>query len=138
MGVLGIALVIFLVLLLINIGIIVITFIKGGKLVKKDIAFAATQLYTVIISIILLAIRTEGKAIGYLIGILFILCSIGVIFLKRIDFLLARILSVVVLVLSNISFWYNENHMALSIITVALIGLTVATKHFIDKKMYFG
>lgn len=136
MKLLGIALIIFFVLLLVNIGIIVVTFIKGGKLVKKDSAFIATQLYTLISSILLIIYRADGRIIGYIIGVFFIMCSIGVIWLKKIDFLLARILSVVVLLFANLAFWYNEKHTILLVLTLATIVLATVVKNILSKILF--
>ena len=132
---LGLALVIFLVLSLLKIVLIVISLIKGGTLVKNPIIFAGIQLYTIITSILIIIFRADGNILGYIIGVIYIIVAIGTIYIKKTNFFISRILTVALIVLSFLTFWYNEAFhifILIPIITVVIWVILVKTK-LIDK-----
>lgn len=128
-------LIIFLAYIIINGLLIFFLLYKQGKFVEKGVSFVAVQIYPILVSILLLMYRTNGYLMGYLIGILFIITSIISIVIKKTDSFLSRLLSVFTIILVNISFWYNEYHVALfGISLIAVIGL-LAGRNYYNKNM---
>ena len=126
-----IMLIIFLAYIIINGLLIFFLLYKQGKFVEKGVSFVAVQIYPILVSILLLMYRTNGYLMGYLIGVLFIVTSIISIFIKKTDSFLSRVLSVLTIILVNISFWYNEYHVALfGISLIAVIGLFAGRSYY--------
>ena len=131
-------LIIFLAYIIINGLLIFFLLYKQGKFVEKGVSFVAVQIYPILVSILLLMYRTNGYLMGYLIGILFIITSIISIVIKKTDSFLSRLLSVFTIILVNISFWYNEYHVALfGISLIAVIGL-LAGRNYYNKNMWYN
>ena len=133
----GWVIVLFLALIVITIGAIFLPLFNKGKLVKNPIIFAINQLYTIITSILLIAyvFQTNGNILGYALGIIYIVGSIGAIVIKKTNFLVARILTVILIVLSLLTFWYPEYYQGfifIPIIAIATWIVLMKTK-LIDK-----
>ena len=126
------ALIIFVALMLFNIALIFLNFFRGGKIVKNNTVFFSVEAIVIFFSILLLIYRTEGKLVGYLVGVIYILTAIAAIILKSKDFFLARVLTVEALCLVNVAFWYTESHIWYfwgSLVLIAgTIGARVYTK----------
>ena len=105
---LGLALVIFLALTVLKIALIFLVLFNKGMLVKNPIIFALTQLYTIITAILILMIRANGNIFGYILGIIYIAGSICAIIIKKNYERIARILTVTLIALSFLTFWYTE------------------------------
>lgn len=124
-------LIVFLAYIIVNAALIFFLMFKKGKFVDKKICFISVQIYPILVAILLILYRTNGYLMGYLIGALFIATSIASIVLKKTDSFLARVLSVLSIVLVNASFWYNEYHVALfGISLIAVIGLIAGRAYY--------
>lgn len=126
---LGKALVIFLALSILTIVLICITLIKKGSLVKNPVVFAGIQLYTIITSILILIFRADGNILGYILGVIYIVTAIGVVYIMKTQFFIARMVTVSLIVLSFLSFWYNESfHIFIVIPIIAVVAGMILLK----------
>jgi hypothetical protein len=126
---LGKALVIFLALSILTIVLICITLIKKGSLVKNPVVFAGIQLYTIITSILILIFRADGNILGYILGVIYIVTAIGVVYIMKTQFFIARMVTVSLIVLSFLSFWYNESfHIFIVIPIIAVVAGIILLK----------
>lgn len=133
---LGEALVIFLILLFLNLALIFINLFKRGMLVKNIVGFAVVQVYILLVAILLIIYRADGKITGYIIGSLFILVSIICMVLRKTKFNLVRILSAESVGLVYISFWYSDKFVLLLIISLIVYAATIGYRYYKEKTGY--
>ena len=132
---LGEALVIFLILLFLNLALIFINLFKRGMLVKNIVGFAVVQVYILLVAILLIIYRADGKITGYIIGSLFILVSIICMVLRKTKFNLVRILSAESVGLVYISFWYSDKFVLL-LISLIVYAATIGYRYYKEKTGY--
>lgn len=120
----GWVIVLFLALIVVTILSMFLPLFNKGKLVKNPIMFAIVQLYTIITSILLIiyVYQTSGSILGYVLGIIYIVASIGAIVIKKTNFLVARILTAVLIVLSLLTFWYPEYYQVFIFVPIIAIA----------------
>ncbi|NLK94807.1 MAG: hypothetical protein GX275_06410 [Clostridiales bacterium] len=102
----GFLLILYLAMVFLPVILIFLLLFKKGRFVKNTFVFAAVQLCTLLYSILTLTSVGKDSFIGILLSCLCILGCIASVILKKFNYLYARLLSIILIIVSFAVFFY--------------------------------